>query len=692
MLITLCKYESYYVRVPEALNDKPRAFPIELIRTHIPIGKHFAGALLIDHLQINCSPTEQFIALEDGKLLIIGTVSEYLSPSLLTHKVNEDALKYSALKHLHRWEVHREQTILNILLTASQSRPEALNACSNYTHSNAHSLWTYNPYTEVFTCAGTSHPYQKTFITKEDKSTLYTFLASNNQDESREPSPELCLNSELAKCKTLNRIRISLDQANTVAILNLYSVYPNFRIPTPLIQTVREVVRSFYTNSKIDLHASYEKIEEFFTTEYKPGKLDDFLRKLTQQICLHLSFECCSIFTFDTDLQKLKLVATTDTKITAGTVGSVFYPIDETSLTGYVATRKKLHVSYDLANDKKNSKRYSETPALTSTNWIGVPVLRGSSVTGVIRVKNKYSASPQIKELRNIRPADIEYLKSIATMLESLMQIEYLYLQSRHDLEDAQEKIIAQNDFNTVFLHEIKTPISTFSLAPYAIKKRMEFIRNFILSGSKDVRLTPHLEDIIKDSLDKVDLRLADISVMADRLKFIADTYFFDLIIAKNEPQRLSVLQDIVFPVVNITKEYFRQNYGLDIRVDAPSLQGLHVHADQTMLTLVLNALIDNAGKYTVETHRPVAISGSLDTDDNVRIIVSNYGLPIDQDEVERVFEKGKRGRRPISMKISGTGVGLHLGRQIMRGQKGELKLLRRADPVQFEIILARYL
>lgn len=692
MVITLCKYEAYYIRVPEALDDKALAYSAELIRTHIPVGKHFAGALLTAQLQIECPSTEQFIALEDGKLLIIGSASEYSYSSLLTHKINEDALKYAALKHLHRWEVHREQTILNILLTASQSRPDALGACSNYTHSDAYSLWAYNPYTEVFTCAGTSHRYQKTFITKEDKSTLFTFLASKKLTESREPSPELCLNPELAKCKTLNRIRISLDQAETIAILNLYSTHPNFTIPEPLIQTVKEVVRSFCTNSKIDLHASYEKIEEFFTTDYKLGKLDDFLRKLTQQICLHLSFECCSIFTLDTDSQKLKLVATTDAKISAGTVENVFYPVDETSLTGYVAKQKRLHVSYDLATDKKNSKRYSEASTLPGTNWIGVPVLRDSSVIGVIRVKNKYSSPASKMELRNIRPADIEYLKSIATMLESLMQIEYLYLQSRHDLEDAQEKIVAQNDFNTVFLHEIKTPISTFSLAPYAIKKRLEFIRNFILSGPKDVRLTPHLEGIIKDSLDKVDLRLADISVMADRLKFIADTYFFDLIIAKNEPQRLSVLQDIVFPVVNITKEYFRQNYGLDIRVDAPSLQGLHVHGDQTMLTLVLNALIDNAGKYTVETPRPVVISGRLDADDNVRIIVSNYGLPIEQDEIERIFEKGKRGRRPIAMKISGTGIGLHLGRQIMRGQKGELHLLQRADPVRFEIILSRHL
>ena len=136
---------------------------------------------------------------------------------------------------------------------------------------------------------------------------------------------------------------------------------------------------------------------------------------------------------------------------------------------------------------------------------------------------------------------------------------------------------------------------------------------------------------------------------MADRLKFIADTYFFDLIIAKSNPQHLSVLQDVVFPVVNITKEYFRRNYDIDLRVDVPSLTGLRVFADQTMVTLVLNALVDNAGKYAVDSHKPVTISGSLTSDKKVYIIVANFGLSIDEDETDRIFLKGERGKMPKS-------------------------------------------
>lgn len=688
MIITLYKYNSYFLRVPENVEDRPTAHSVELVRRLIPSGKAFANAVLKE-IGITCSITGDFVALEDGDLLIMGLISEYAVQTMLTGlRINEDKLKHIALAKFHAWKEYHEHQLTEILLERPQSLRDPLTVCERYTHSDAHSFWIYNPYTQVFTCSATSHRYEKTFLTKEDNSTLFDFLKSSNEAETREPTHVFCMNTELAKCKTLNRIRMPLDDTGTIGVLNLYSLQSGFTIPDQVIRTITELVRSKYTESRIELHKDYEQIEQFFTTDYKLGELIPFLKNLTHQICTHLCFECCSIFTLDVNPMRLKLTSTTDAKISRGTVDNVFYKIDGTSLTGLVASTRKVQVSYDLTTDKRNSKNYSEATTLPGKNWIGVPIKIDSKVLGVVRVKNKYSSRTEKKELRNIRPADIEYMESIATMLASLMQIEELYVRSRKDLKEAQEKIIAQNDFNTVFLHEIKTPISTFSLAPYAIKRRMELVRNFILSGSKERSLPPTMETILRDSLDKIELRLADISVMADRLKFIVDTYFLDLIISRNQPQHLSVLQDVVFPVVNITKEFFRRNYELDIRIDASSLQGVKVFADQTMLTLVLNALVDNAGKYTIHSKRPVVISGSVDSDSNISIIVSNYGLAIESDEEEKIFEKGERGKMPKALNISGTGIGLHLGRRIMRQQKGDLKLLQRAEPVKFAMLL----
>ena len=178
---------------------------------------------------------------------------------------------------------------------------------------------------------------------------------------------------------------------------------------------------------------------------------------------------------------------------------------------------------------------------------------------------------------------------------------------------------------------------------------------------------------------------------MASRLKFISDTYLFELMISKNEPRDLSALQDIVFPVVNITRDYFRRQYDLDLKVEVESLKGLRVFGDQTMVTLVLNALIDNAGKYTIGERRPVIISGNSNVEKGeLHIVVANYGLPIDEDEVNHIFEKRKRGRRPIELKISGTGVGLHLGRAIMERQGGNLRLIERCEPVKFAMVFKK--
>jgi nitrogen-specific signal transduction histidine kinase len=68
-------------------------------------------------------------------------------------------------------------------------------------------------------------------------------------------------------------------------------------------------------------------------------------------------------------------------------------------------------------------------------------------------------------------------------------------------------------DFNKVFLHEIRTPISKFTMAP-------ELIKRTLAKG-----------ELTEDQLAKVMRQLDDIQVMGDRLEFIAKTFNFNQIV-----------------------------------------------------------------------------------------------------------------------------------------------------------------
>jgi len=187
--------------------------------------------------------------------------------------------------------------------------------------------------------------------------------------------------------------------------------------------------------------------------------------------------------------------------------------------------------------------------------------------------------------------------------------------------------------------------------------------------------------------MEKVMKQLDDIQVMGDRLEFVAKTFNFNQIVTRRYFETLSVLGDIVFPVINITRGYLRKQYDRDIQLDANPLHSCRVYGDKTLLNIVFNTLIDNAGKYSLGTRKPITVSGGYEAEgDFFRLEVSNYGLPIHQDETGRLFDKGFRGGEAIRQGIGGTGIGLHLASRIMDEGNGELLLTSLADPVTFVI------
>jgi len=104
-----------------------------------------------------------------------------------------------------------------------------------------------------------------------------------------------------------------------------------------------------------------------------------------------------------------------------------------------------------------------------------------------------------------------------------------------------------------------------------------------------------------------------------------------------------------------------------------PTLQG-----DRDKMTLALHNLVGNALKYTPERGKVTVtvnwVQGRLTVD------VHDTGIGISPEEQQKVFERFYRARDPRVAKITGTGLGLTLAREVARLHNGDITVESEID------------
>jgi PAS domain S-box-containing protein len=112
---------------------------------------------------------------------------------------------------------------------------------------------------------------------------------------------------------------------------------------------------------------------------------------------------------------------------------------------------------------------------------------------------------------------------------------------------------------------------------------------------------------------------------------------------------------------------------GIELVLDAPALDGLYVAADADGLRQVLVNLVENAVKYSPDGGR---VELQLEpAHERVRFAVRDRGLGIPAAEHERIFEKFYRLDPNLSRGVGGTGLGLYICREIVRGMGGRIRV-----------------
>lgn len=107
-------------------------------------------------------------------------------------------------------------------------------------------------------------------------------------------------------------------------------------------------------------------------------------------------------------------------------------------------------------------------------------------------------------------------------------------------------------------------------------------------------------------------------------------------------------------------------------------------YGDSSLLVRLFVNLIDNALKYS-DKEKPIEIAIAA-TPKKIRIVFSNECAPIDDTDLEHLFEKFYRAGNTAD--ISGSGIGLSICRDITRAHHGDIRAYNRENGISVEVVL----
>jgi signal transduction histidine kinase len=208
----------------------------------------------------------------------------------------------------------------------------------------------------------------------------------------------------------------------------------------------------------------------------------------------------------------------------------------------------------------------------------------------------------------------------------------------REKIDELERLTRLQSEFIGNVSHEVRNPI-------------------FAISGYLEALGTPRLDDSTrKRYAEKALTNLQRLQNLFNDLIEIARLEYREDLIKRNTFD----LKDLVTEVAEMLRPKAEKK-GLDLQIDIPRFA---VEADRSRIRQVLVNLIDNAIAYTDDGTVRCRVSRRMD---KVRIEVVDTGKGIDEEHLERIFERFYRVDPDRSRESGGTGLGLSIVKQILQ-------------------------
>ncbi len=240
--------------------------------------------------------------------------------------------------------------------------------------------------------------------------------------------------------------------------------------------------------------------------------------------------------------------------------------------------------------------------------------------------------------------------------LESVVQkAAAALLSAKRAKQLASEKRRVRFEFISVLAHELKSPLA-------AVESYLNLMKTHAL-GEQIV----DYDSIVERSMIRLDGMRRLILDLLDLTR-----------IESGEKTRNTVLLDVIThinaAVENVSVEAEKRNISIDVAAPASAM----FWGDAGEIQIICNNLVSNAVKYNRE-NGSVKISAQL-IDDLLTVKVSDTGIGIEKEDIERLFSAFSRIRNKKTENIHGSGLGLSILKKLVEMYEGSIKLESEPD------------
>ena len=242
----------------------------------------------------------------------------------------------------------------------------------------------------------------------------------------------------------------------------------------------------------------------------------------------------------------------------------------------------------------------------------------------------------------------ISTLLSVALVRDSRERPNYFVSQIQ-DISAQKEAQRIKNEFISVVSHELRTPLTSIrgSLG--------------LMSGTFNVQTPAKLKRLVQiaqENSERLELLIDDI---LDIDKIASGSMRFDL--------RLRNLVPLLERAVAATEAY-ASRYAVQIQLQAHD-SFLPVRIDEDRFAQVLFNLLSNAAKFSPSGGR--VLIGAARAANWVRVSVKDSGPGIPKEFRSRIFQRFSQADSSSARRAGGTGLGLHITRQIVEKMAGRI-------------------
>jgi len=210
-----------------------------------------------------------------------------------------------------------------------------------------------------------------------------------------------------------------------------------------------------------------------------------------------------------------------------------------------------------------------------------------------------------------------------------------------------------KNDFINNMTHELKTPISSISLAAQMLNDK---------SLKKSPEMTTHLGNAIQEE--------------TKRLRFLVEKVLQMSMFDKQDSMFKKKEMDLNEMAENVAHSFTLrvEHTGGKINIDIEAIES-KIFVDETHFTNMIFNLFDNAIKYR-KPDKPVNILvRTWNDDEHLYLSIADDGIGIKKDNLKKIFDKFYRVHTGNVHNVKGFGLGLAYVKKVVDLHKGDIKV-----------------